>query len=149
MTDSQTFRLMYRSRDRISPDERKLALGALFTKARSNNKALAVTGALLVDGDQFVQTLEGSEPQVRALFARIAADPRHDHVDLLSTETVPERVFARWSMARVGDDGEPDIALIAHTDGISPASSRAGTPAQLAVLETMRRAAVRAAEQVT
>ncbi len=148
MTDSQTFRLMYRSRDRISPDERKVALGALFTKARSNNKALGVTGALLVDGDQFVQTLEGDEPEVRTLFDRIKADPRHDSVELISTEMVPERVFARWSMARVGHDGEPDIALIAHTDGISPASSRGGTPGQVGVLEAMRRAAVRADEQV-
>lgn len=36
----------------------------------------------------------------------------------------PGRVFGHWSMARVSEDGEPDIPLIAQTDGISPAAGR-------------------------
>jgi hypothetical protein len=43
-------------------------------------------------------------------------------------------------MARVSAEGEPDIPLIAHQDGISPASSRGTTPAQEAVLDVMRQA---------
>lgn len=136
-----TFRLMYRSRDLISPAEREVALGHLFSTARSNNKALGISGALLIDGDRFVQTLEGDESPVRDLFARIEQDERHDHVELLSTATVDDRVFARWSMARVGSEGEPDVPLIAHLDGISPAAGRRTTPEQDAVLDVMRAAA--------
>ena len=43
-------------------------------------------------------------------------------------------------MARVSADGEPDIPLIAHVDGISPAASRGTTPEQEAVLDVMRAA---------
>lgn len=140
-TGSGTFRLMYRSRDLIADSERGVALGTLFSTARANNKALGISGALLVDSDRFVQTLEGEEVAVRALFARIEKDERHDHVELLSAGTVAGRVFARWSMARVGQDGQPDIPLIAHVDGISPAAGRGTTPEQDSVLDVMRAAA--------
>jgi hypothetical protein len=50
-------------------------------------------------------------------------------------------VFARWAMARVSPDGEPDIPLIAHTSGIIPAAGRGTTPEQETVLDIMRQAA--------
>jgi hypothetical protein len=140
------FRLIYRSRSRIPAAERKQELGVLFTDARSRNKTRSVTGALLVSGDWFVQVLEGEEPTVRALFAGIERDGRHDSVTLLETGTVGERVFARWSMARVGEEGQADIPLIAHRDGISPAAGRGTTQAQEQLLDVMRDA-VRTAPQ--
>lgn len=135
-----TFRLMYRSRDLIPVEERKAALGDLFSTARSNNKKLQISGALLLLNDVFVQTLEGAEEPVRALFARIETDPRHDSVTVLDARNVDQRVFARWSMARVSEGGEPDIALIAHQDGIHRAASRGSTPEQEQVLAVMREA---------
>ncbi len=135
------FRLMYRSRSLIPEGDRKTELGALFGAARSNNKAQGICGALLLWEDWFVQVLEGDEAAVRGLFARIEKDPRHAEVRILSTGTVPEPVFSRWAMARVSEDGEPDIALIAHRDGISPAAQRGTTAEQELVLEVMRQAA--------
>lgn len=140
----ETFRLIYRSHDRIDPENRKRALGALFSQARSNNKRRHITGALLVSKQTFIQTLEGEEEAVRAVYESIRKDHRHEAVELLESGVVPERVFGHWSMARVSEDGEPDIPLIAHTDGISPAAGRRTTPAAEAVLDTMREAAARA-----
>jgi len=134
------FRLMYRSRNRIQADRRKAELGALFGVARSNNKKQQITGALLIFGDWFAQVLEGEETAVRALFAKIEKDGRHEHISVLESGPVGSRVFARWAMARVSADGEPDIPLIAHVDGISPAASRGTTPEQEAVLDVMRAA---------
>ena len=135
------FRLMYRSRDLIPADRRKVELGLLFSEARSNNKQKGITGALLLSEDWFVQVLEGDEDAVRALFTSIEKDPRHDSVSVLETGMVPARVFARWAMAKVAEDGEPDIPLIAHTDGISPAAGRGTTAEQELVLDIMRTAA--------
>ena len=140
-TPEQTFRLMYRSRDRLALEDRKTELGRLFCTARSNNKKRHVTGALLVSGDWFVQVLEGDEVEVRSLFGRIEQDPRHDAVELLDAVPEAERVFARWSMAKVAGDGEPDIPLIAHVDGISPAAGRGTTAEQDRLLDVMREAA--------
>jgi hypothetical protein len=139
---------MYRSRNRIPDAERKQQLGALFTQARANNKGRGVTGALLLLDDWFVQVLEGDEPTVRAVYARIERDPRHERIALLDARPVDERVFARWAMARVSVDGEPDIPLIAHPDGISRAAGRGTTPEQDALLGTMRDA-LRTASQTT
>lgn len=136
-----TFRLIYRSRNLIPADRRKAELGVLFGVARSNNKRQHITGALLLADDTFVQVLEGEETAVRALFDRIAGDSRHDSVSLLETGEVESRVFSRWAMAKVAEDGEPDIPLIAHTDGISPAAGRRTTPEQDGLLDVMRAAA--------
>ncbi len=136
-----TFRLIYRSRNQIPAEQRKVELGTLFGKARSNNKKHGVTGALLVFGDTFVQALEGDESVVRDLFATIEKDYRHDSVALVETGDVPERVFAKWSMARVSEGDAPDITLIAHVDGIHRAATRNTTPEQETVLDVMREAA--------
>ena len=135
-----TFRLMYRSRNMIPADQRKAALGALFAAARSNNKKQQITGALLIYGDWFAQVLEGAEAPIRALFATIEADPRHENISVIQSGPAGERLFSRWAMARVSEDGEPDIRLIAHQDGIALAMSRSTTPEQEAVLDIMRNA---------
>ena len=141
-TGTGCFRLMYRSHDRMPGEGHREALGALFSQARSNNKKRDITGALLTYERWFVQVLEGDEPAVRGLFAHIETDPRHDTVALLEAGPVPQRLFARWSMADVAPDAdEPDTFLIAHKDGISPAASLRPTPEQEAVLARMRTAA--------
>ena len=131
------FRLIYRSRNLIPPEDRKAELGTLFSTARSNNKKQGITGALLVHGDWFAQVLEGDEAPVRALFTRIEQDGRHDNVSVLASGPA-DRVFGRWAMARVSAEGEPDIPLIAHRDGIAPAADRGTSPEQEAVLAIMR-----------
>jgi hypothetical protein len=144
MTDAEAgrpiFRLTYHSHSRIAADRRKAELGALFSAARSKNRRLDVTGALLISDDFFVQTLEGAETVVRRLYARISKDTRHERVSLIDTRTVEDRVFARWAMARVSADDEPDIPLLMNVDkgGISPAAPRATTPEQDVVLDFMR-----------
>ena len=134
------FRLMYRSRNKIPVEQRQAELGTLFSIARSNNKKQQITGALLIYGDWFAQVLEGAEGPVRALFATIEADPRHENISVIQSGTGGDRLFSRWAMARVSEDGEPDIRLIAHADGIAPAMSRGTSPEQEAVLDIMRAA---------
>jgi len=135
-----TFRLIYRSRNKIPEEQRKAELGRLFSAARSSNKQQHITGALLVQGDWFAQVLEGDEVAVSALFADIEIDPRHEDVSVIESGRAGPRVFARWAMARVSADGQPDIPLIAHEDGISPAAGRGTTPDQEAILAIMREA---------
>jgi hypothetical protein len=141
--DGVVYRLIYRSRSVIPEEERRAELGRLFTAARAHNKSRGITGALLLLGDCFVQTLEGDESDVQALLARIRADARHDSLEVLETGLVDGRVFGRWSMAKVADEqDQPDLPLIAHVQGISPAAPRGdGTPDQEAVLQVMREAA--------
>lgn len=134
------FRLIYRSHNRVPEPRRKAELGAIFSVSRSGNKRRGVTGALLTCGDWFVQALEGDEVTVRELYDRIYRDDRHQKVSVLFAGQVEERVFGRWAMARVSEDGEPDIPLLMNVDkgGISRAAARPTTPEQETVLDTMR-----------
>jgi hypothetical protein len=146
MTEARTpadpapaFRLVYRSHSRVPAEQRDSALASIFDVARANNEQLQVTGALLVTDHYFVQTLEGEEGRVRALFDRIRRDERHDEVVLVAEEGPVERVFGRWAMARVSAAGGADIPLEATADGsVRPTTPGSLTRDQAELLTRMR-----------
>jgi len=92
-------RLMYASRAAAAVDHD--ALSAILRKSMANNPGVGVTGVLCFSGNIFLQVLEGGRSQVSALYNRIARDPRHNDVVLLSYEEISERAFAGWSMGQV------------------------------------------------
>ena len=140
--DAQSvFRLVYRSQSRIDADESKTELGGIFTTARQNNKRLGITGALVITDDAFAQALEGDEAAVRGLYETIRQDPRHGNVTLIEAGTVDGRVFGRWAMAKVAEDGGPDIRVLSNAGkGTLVLASPDGhvTPEQETVLAGMR-----------
>jgi len=73
----------------------------LLSRSRTSNELAGITGVLLYGGGRFLQVLEGLAPAVRTLYARIAADPRHGHVELLADGPVARREFADWHMSFV------------------------------------------------
>ncbi len=92
-------RLMYASRaaQGLKPD----ALSAILKRSTSHNPSVGVTGVLCFSGEVFLQVLEGGRSQVSALYNRIACDPRHHDVVLLSFDEIAERRFAGWAMGQV------------------------------------------------
>jgi hypothetical protein len=92
-------RLMYASRaaETVRPE----ALNAILKKSTHNNPLVGVTGVLCFSGEIFLQVLEGGRSQVSTLYNRIAQDPRHRDVVLLSYEEIDERSFAGWAMGQV------------------------------------------------
>jgi len=94
-------RLMYASRAAESVDAE--ALSAILRKSKENNAAAGVTGVLCFcfNAGIFVQVLEGGRNAVSRIYNRIAQDPRHREVVLLSYEEIGERSFSSWSMGQV------------------------------------------------
>ena len=92
-------RLMYASRAVPAVDQEELV--AILRKSKANNPALGVTGVLCFSQGIFLQVLEGGRSAVNRLYNRIAADPRHAQVELLSYEEIGERRFAGWAMGQV------------------------------------------------
>lgn len=92
-------RLMYASRaaDSVNSDD----LAAILKKSKTNNPPIGVTGVLCFSDGIFLQVLEGGRSSVSGLYNKIASDPRHHDVVLLSYEEVHERSFASWSMGQV------------------------------------------------
>ncbi len=91
-------RLMYVSRASDSVNQNELV--AILRKSKANNVGTGITGVLCFSAGIFLQVLEGGRSQVSALYNKIANDPRHHDVVLLSFEEVGERSFAGWSMGR-------------------------------------------------
>jgi hypothetical protein len=91
-------RLMYVSRASDSVNQNELV--AILRKSKANNVGTGITGVLCFSAGIFLQVLEGGRSQVSALYNKIATDPRHHDVVLLSFEEVGERSFASWSMGR-------------------------------------------------
>lgn len=138
MSDT-TFRLIYRSRTLIPAEDRKAVLGEIFSVARSNNKRLDITGALLLSGDYFVQALEGDEQAVHRLYDHIAKDDRHADVTVVDERQLDGRTFGKWSMAQVSEDGGADIPLLMNRDkgGITRKAAEPTTADQDVVLDYM------------
>ncbi|MCW5665437.1 MAG: BLUF domain-containing protein [Piscinibacter sp.] len=89
-------RLLYASRAAEGVGQEELA--AILRKSRQHNPGTGVTGLLCLSGGIFLQVLEGGRSQVSALYNRIAQDPRHRDVVLLTYDEIAERRFAGWSM---------------------------------------------------
>jgi len=92
-------RLMYASR--AAEPLRAESINTIMKKSTVNNPAVGVTGVLCFSGEIFLQVLEGGRSQVSKLYNRIAQDPRHRDVVLLSYEDIAERSFAGWAMGQV------------------------------------------------
>jgi hypothetical protein len=92
-------RLLYASRA-VEPIATE-ALMAILRQSKANNPKHGITGVLCCSQDMFLQVLEGGRPAVNRLYNRIAADPRHDGVQLLNYSEIHERRFAGWSMGQV------------------------------------------------
>jgi hypothetical protein len=90
---------MYASRATQAVNQEELL--AILRKSKANNPAIGITGVLCFSEGIYLQALEGGRSAVNKLYNRIAADPRHCDVELLSYEEIGERRFAGWSMGQV------------------------------------------------
>jgi hypothetical protein len=74
-------------------------LNALLSQSRRDNKRHGVTGILFYSHGNISQLFEAEDDVADALYARIARDGRHSHVQKLVDKPITTRSFANWSMA--------------------------------------------------
>ena len=91
------YTLIYRSQ--ASRAVHEVTLPPLLRKARLHNERTRIGGLLLYANGEFMQVLEGSEPALSQLYARIQADPRHYAVRTIAYGPIAERAFPDWCMA--------------------------------------------------
>jgi hypothetical protein len=96
LLDASVYQVLYHSQATGPVSEAELQ--GLLAQARSFNTRHYLTGILLYSDGRFVQLLEGPEPVVRALYAKIQQDRRHTQVVTVSEGPGPGRRFADWSM---------------------------------------------------
>jgi len=103
-------RLIYASKA-VDPQTRELTDSILRT-SQAWNMQNDITGVLCEGQGVFLQALEGERGKVTRLYARISADPRHKDLELIHCETITERRYGEWSMARVSlSDVDPQTKI--------------------------------------
>ena len=123
------FCLLYSSVPEVTEDQDEL--DTLVAVSRRNNERDGVAGCLLhvyEDGGAsafFVQVLEGEKEPVERVFARIAVDPRHREVEVLSSGPASGPRFAGTPMrlAELSVAGFRAAARWGGPGGPSPASA--------------------------
>lgn len=78
---------------------RQADLDDILHQSRHNNALDGLSGLLWVDGDRFLQVLEGSGEAVVAAVARIRCDTRHHAIVVLVDRAIDAREFGAWTMA--------------------------------------------------
>jgi hypothetical protein len=111
VSDPSYRQIFYTSRSGAGVD-----IDLILQQSRHNNAVDGITGVLWYDGDHFLQVIEGPEPSVAATYARIAVDPRHYDLTVLSDRPVAAREFGYWSMERAGKSTQDDDAVLARLE---------------------------------
>lgn len=104
-------RLIYMSKA-VGPHTAALT-DSILRKAHAWNTENDITGVLCEGQGVYLQALEGERGLVTRLYARIFADPRHCDLELLHCESISERRYGGWSMARVAlSDVDPQTKIV-------------------------------------
>jgi hypothetical protein len=90
--------LLYVSVSLLARSAERQEVEELVRSAIDHNLRAGITGALVLADGRFAQVLEGPREGVAALMGRIAIDPRHTSVRVVSTGFVSERRFPNWGM---------------------------------------------------
>jgi hypothetical protein len=128
-------RLMYTSRAVAAFDAD--GMQALLKKSKAHNAAAGVTGLLCCSGGIFLQVLEGGRSQVNALYNRIAADPRHTDVVLLSYAEITERKFAGWALGQVSQARLNPALLLKYSETATLNPCAVSSAVSMALLEEL------------
>ena len=94
-------RLLYFSK--VTGQMSEDTLRAIVEASARRNAAQGITGALVFNGRNFCQVLEGEDAAVRALVARIRQDDRHSDFKIIDAKQVDRRHFPDWSMHQVAN----------------------------------------------
>ncbi|WP_447761068.1 BLUF domain-containing protein [Sphingopyxis panaciterrae] len=101
-------------------------IAVLVRQARKNNARDGLTGALIYNGHNFMQLLEGPADKVETCLAAIRADPRHSGMTEVRRREVDARDFAAWSMLYTPEfrGHDADLARLAAGAGLDPQDER-------------------------
>jgi len=88
--------LLYRSTALQTPTESEL--GHLIRTSQLRNRTLGITGMLVYENGQYLQSLEGPPDAMEEIWSSIRRDPRHCSIEVLKQTLTPGRLFSGWDM---------------------------------------------------
>lgn len=112
------------------------AIQNILGVATDRNALNGVTGALAFNDLYFAQILEGPYEAVKATYAAILRDPRHNKISILQKGWVDARGFSQWAMASVED--EASMRVISANLQLKDIMTNGRQSTAIALLEMMK-----------
>ena len=112
-------------------------LVSLLQQCHANNMARGVTGMLFYGNGTFLQVIEGEATTVDELVGKIARDPRHEDIRILSRKAIEHREHPDWSMGfeQVTAKGLRDVVAACAHVGCAPSGDKHGAGPVAVVLQ--------------
>lgn len=101
------FRIVYVSEATGFVGTNLMALIDIIGVSEQNNRRDHLTGVLVRHEGRFLQILEGARTDLNRVMGRVAKDRRHDKIGILSDQSISQRLFPDWAMARL--EATPDV----------------------------------------
>ncbi|MGE6482233.1 BLUF domain-containing protein [Psychrobacter namhaensis] len=89
-------RLTYISRH--NPDNKNIEVTRILAQAQRNNERNGITGALVINEDYFIQSIEGARPVINELLRKLVKDDRHFSLQVIECTEIEQRRWSQWSM---------------------------------------------------
>jgi hypothetical protein len=136
--NSELYRIVYCSRNKIKGTSKEIiqAQIALLEAARSKNRHLNITGALVSQAGVFAQVLEGPRKSVESIFSLVEHDDRNDDVTVGLRGPEAERDFPKWAMAFSDGEGPDELSPVQFAIDAVFASQDGAGENLLALLKT-------------
>ena len=99
---SPLYTLSYYSECLIPEEQRRSEMAKIVSVATRNNAVRYVSGLLTLQGDYFMQVLEGSQVEIFKTFEAIKRDRRHQNIEIVALRKIKTRRFARWVFGHAG-----------------------------------------------
>lgn len=107
---AQLIRLVYASKATFKPFNSAQGVdknvASILATARRENRKNNLVGALYYGSGCFFQCLEGSREAIDELYAKLQKDPRHNQLQILSTQPISKIGFSSWEMKYATIDQE-------------------------------------------
>lgn len=119
------YTLSYYSECLIPEELRRSEMAKIVSVSTRNNAVRYISGVLTLQGDHFMQVLEGSQAEVLKTFEAIKRDRRHRNVEIVAFRKIRTRRFARWVFGHAGrtpeaqsfyDTWNPRVEDLTHED---------------------------------
>ncbi|TFW14607.1 BLUF domain-containing protein [Brevundimonas intermedia] len=105
------FRIVYVSEATGSVGSGLMPLIDIIGVSEQNNRRDHLTGVLMRHDGRFLQVLEGARADLNRVMARLSRDRRHENLRIVSDQSVPERLFPNWAMARLETTPEAEAFM--------------------------------------
>tara|TARA_R110002012_G_scaffold249490_1_gene427066 strand:- start:6 stop:440 length:435 start_codon:yes stop_codon:yes gene_type:complete len=83
----------------------------LLHDSRAYNSLDHISGVLIHKDGYFLQIIEGECDKIIELLGRLVIDKRHSHFNIISDDTVDNRLFSKWAMG-CADFNDPSLSMI-------------------------------------